>query len=341
MLARRLLLPGIIAFGLAVCSLYFLTASLVHFYATFALIALLGVITLPASYTRVILNWFDRKRGLALGIALSGVGIGAVIMPPAIQYMIANWGWREAYLVIGLAAIVISLPVMAWLLRERPSDMHLEVDGGRQGAEAGSPVASSRAGLSLRESISERTFWLLVIVFLLMGLATIGTAAHLMALLTDRGVPATQAAATISLLGIALIVGRVFCGYLIDRFFAPYVAFVFLGGAAIGLAILAGGAEGPMALVAVALLGLGFGAEFDLMSYLISRYLGLESYGQLYGIIYAVFSVGAGVGPLIMGRVYDVSGSYTMGLYLFTACGVAASLLVLFLGPYRSFPAEA
>ena len=338
---RRMLLPSIGAFGLSVCGLYLLTGSIYHFYAMFLLISVAGVITLPTSYTRVILNWFDRKRGIALGIALSGVGIGAVIMPPAIQYLISHWGWREAYLAIGLAALLISLPTMIWLLRERPEDMCLHADGGISlQVDVDKSQTESKGGLSLRESLSQRTFWLLVIIFLLMGIATIGTSAHLMPLLTDRGIPGLRAAAMISILGIALIVGRVVCGWLVDRFFAPYVASGFLGGAALGLFILATGAQGPLAIAALVLFGLGFGAEFDLMSYLVSRYLGLLAYGQIYGIVYAVFCAGAGAGPLIMGHYYDISESYTTGLYLFTACAVAAGLLALLFGPYRLFNLE-
>lgn len=334
---KRLLMTSIVAFGLTVCAMSLLTASIYHFYAMFALVAVLGLITLPTSYTRVILNWFDAKRGIALGVALSGVGIGAVVMPPMLQFLISTWGWRVAYVGVGLAALLISLPVIQMLLRERPEDMGLLPDGGHQAQHLSTGANPEPPGLSLGEAARQRAFWLLVVVFFLMGIATIGTTVHLMALLTDRGLSPASAATTISVLGLSMIFGRVVGGLLLDRFFAPFVAFVFLIGTAAGLLILAGGAPGQWVLLAIVLLGLGFGAEFDLMSYLVSRYLGLRAYGQIYGFIYAAFAIGAGIGPVVMGRFYDLTNSYTTGLNTFTGIGVTAAVLILFLGPYRIF----
>ncbi len=334
---RRLLIPSIVAFGLVVCTMSLLTSSIYHFYAMFVLVAVVGLITLPTSYTRVILNWFDSKRGIALGIALSGVGIGAVIMPPGLQFLISTWGWRVAYLAVGLAALLISVPIIRTLLRERPEEMGLLPDGEENTQQVSARANALPPGLSLRESARQNSFWLLVAVFFLMGIATIGTTVHLMALLTDRGVSPASAATTISALGLSMIFGRIVGGFLLDRFFAPFVAFAFLCGTSLGLLILAGGASGQWVLLAIVLLGLGFGAEFDLMSYLVSRYLGLRAYGQIYGIIYSAFAIGAGIGPLVMGRFFDLTNSYTAGLNIFTGIGVSAAILVLFLGPYRRF----
>lgn len=333
---RRLLLPSIVAFALAVSSLALLTASIFHFYAMFILIALLGLITLPASYTRVILNWFDTRRGLALGIALSGVGFGAVLIPPALQWLISSHGWRSAYFVMGVLILLICFPVVYKWLKEHPSDLGLEVDG-RLSENTGQiqNTSSQVEGLLLRESLKCRAFWLLAILFLLMGVATIGTSAHLMALMTDRGISPAQAAVTMSFLGASLIAGRIVCGYLVDRYFAPYVAFAFLAAATAGLLVLSANVGGAAVVIAVALLGLGFGAEFDLMSYFISRYLGLRAYAQLYGFVYAAFSMGAGFGPLLMGWLYDRHGSYSLGLMIFAGFSALATLLLLFLGPYR------
>ena len=335
---RRLLLPGIAAFGLTLGAMALLTSSIVHFYLMYILIPFAGICTIPMTYTRVIMNWFDAKRGLALGIALSGVGLGAVILPPFLQHLISELGWRSAYFAMGGLVLMISLPVNFLLIRERPEELELN-----QTDSTGSEDATAHrsdmeiAGLTVRDAIHDRAFWLLFIVFGSVGFVSIGPLTHFVAMLTDRGIPAHEAARIFSLLGIALILGRIGCGYLLDRYFAPYVAFIFLSGMALGIAILGLDSSWGATMIGAILLGLGVGAEFDLMAYLVSRYLGLRSYGQLYGYLYAAFGLGAGTGPVLMGWLFDELGDYTLGLAILSVLGFILAVLVSRLGPYREF----
>ena len=335
---RRLLLPGIAAFGLTLCAMSLLTSSIVHFYLMYILIPFAGICTIPMTYTRVIMNWFDARRGLALGIALSGVGLGAVILPPFLQHLISELGWRSAYFVMGGLVLMISLPVNFLLVLERPEELGLNQTGstGSENATAHRPDMEI-AGLTVRDAIHDRAFWLLFIVFGSVGFVSIGPLTHLVAMLTDRGIPAHEAARIFSLLGIALILGRIGCGYLLDRYFAPYVAFIFLSGMALGIAILGLDSSRGATMIGAILLGLGVGAEFDLMAYLVSRYLGLRSYGQLYGYLYAAFGLGAGTGPVLMGWLFDKLGDYTLGLAILSVLGFILAVLVSRLGPYREF----
>ncbi len=140
-----------------------------------------------------------------------------------------------------------------------------------------------------------------------------------------------------SLMGFWLIISRVVCGYLVDRFFAPYVAVVFLSGPIVGLVFLGLDLQGFFIPVAICLFGLGFGAEFDLMSYLTSRYIGLRAYGKIYGIMYSAFNVGAGAGVAAMGWVFVKYGNYTFGLWCLAICMAIATGLIAILGPYAKF----
>jgi predicted MFS family arabinose efflux permease len=298
----------------------------------YLLIPLFGVGTLPTTFTRTILNWFDSQRGLALGIALSGFGVAAVVAPPLIQNLISTLGWRQTYLVMGIVVLVIGWSTIYVLFREHPYEMGLSPDGVRGDLQRS---RTHPPGLALSEGLRDRAFWLISAGFVLLGISGTGFLAHFVAMLTDRGLSPTNAAWTFSLFGIAIIVGRIGCGYLIDRFFAPYVGAVFLIGSATGLALLALGYGTSPALLAAILLGLGLGAEFDLLSFFISRYLGLRNYGKIYGFIYAAFMVGSGIGVVLMGLAYDGLGSYTTGLWLLCACMAVAAGIVARLGPYR------
>jgi MFS family permease len=322
---RRVLIPSILCFGLAFPGLSLMTDSLLHYYAMYMLIALAGVCTTPASYSRVIVAWFDHHRGLALGIALAGIGAGTAIIPLFVELLSANFGWRYAFLGISALVLFISLPaVWAWI-----DDPVSDLPHG---------FVKQEDGFSFRESVATRQFVFIAFSFLLLGIMSGGILAHLVPLLTDRGVTPTVAASVASLLGVTLIIARLFTGYLLDRFFAPNVVTVFLSFPVLGFLILISGAAGAPAVFAVILIGLGIGAEMDFMSYLLSRYFGLHAFSKLYGMLYASLTIGLSIGPIVMGYSQQLGGNYDLGLkVLLVSCTVAIGPL-LFLGGYPPLP---
>jgi nitrate/nitrite transporter NarK len=142
------------------------------------------------------------------------------------------------------------------------------------------------------------------------------------------------------------LVGRLGIGYLLDRFFAPYVAAYFFCGFALGMFLLWSGMVGGWAFVAMVLVGLGLGAELDVMPYAVSRYFGLGAFGEIYGYTFAAFNLGGVVGPLLMGAGFDATGSYNLVLATFGVAALTAAGLMTRLGPYQRWepaaaPAEA
>jgi len=184
--------------------------------------------------------------------------------------------------------------------------------------------------------LSKRPFWVLLMAFLLLGVASIGVITHLMPLLTDRGLGSKPAAIVLSTMGFAVLLGRVVCGYLLDRVPPLIVAFLCLAGMALGMALLGASRGGIAPYMPVMLIGLGTGAEFDFMAYFVSLYFGCRDYGRIYGLIYGVYCLGSGTGPVFMGRVFDLSGSYTAGLWLLSGLTLVAAVLFLLLGLYRA-----
>jgi MFS family permease len=171
--------------------------------------------------------------------------------------------------------------------------------------------------------------------FFLMSVSFHGYIVHLVPLLTDRGLSAQSAALTASLAGGAALVGRIGIGYLLDRFFAPSVAVWFFCGFALGIFLLWSGAVGGWVFVAVVLVGLGLGAELDVMPYMVSRYFGLRAFGEIYSYTFAVFTLGGVVGPLLMGAGFDATGSYSLVLATFVMAVLTAAGLMTRLGSYR------
>jgi MFS family permease len=196
-------------------------------------------------------------------------------------------------------------------------------------------VQKEATGLDARAARRTTSFWCVAIAFFLVSLVTNGCVVHLVPLLTDRGISAQTAAFAASVSGVALLFGRVWTGYLLDRLFAPYVAIAFFLALALGVFLLWIETADAIALAAAMLVGLGLGAEVDIIAFLVGRYFGLLAFGEIYGYVFAAFVLGAGIGPLLMGSGFDASGSYRWVLGAFVLITLVASGLMTQLGPYR------
>jgi MFS family permease len=332
---RRVLITSTILMGLTVASMSLLTGNIWHYYLMYLLIPILGAGTLPQSYSRVIIAWFARRRGLALGISLSGFGVGAALVPAFAQFMIENYGWRAAYLGFAAAVLCIALPLVVCLMRESPAEMGLEPDGDRRDRRIGErPPTAAHVGLSAGEAARTRSFWLILSSFLLVGVGITSILAHLVPMLIDRGVAPATAAFSMSSLGVGLVFGRVFSGFLMDRYFAPYVAAVFLLGLMAGIGILAIEVGGTMVFVAAVLVGLATGSEISEIAYICSRYFGPRAFALIYGIMFAAFQVGSAFGPPVMGAYYDAVGNYAGALWALVGVVGIGTFLITLLGPY-------
>ncbi len=325
---RAVALPALVVFSLATASVALVPASPAAFTALYALMGVAAAGQTPMVYAKAISARFDDKRGLALGIALAGVGLGAAIVPQFAQAVIARGGWREAYVGLGVLTFVLAFPAVALFVgREAPMPRMHEPGPGNLSTI---PVQ----GLTGREALRAPRFWLLAISFFIVAAACGGTVAHMVPLLTDRGVSPRMATGVLSAAGIALIGGRLLAGYLLDRVFAPYIALAFLLAPMFGIVSLATVSQPLLAVGGAVLVGIGLGAEVDLIAFLSSRYLGMRSFGEIYGYLFAIFMVGSGLGPFVMGVSFDRMGSYRLMLGCFGGALLLASMLMLRLGPY-------
>jgi MFS family permease len=234
----------------------------------------------------------------------------------------------------GGAVLLVPLPVVATWLQNDPAQRSLQPDGDDKILLSHLPPPN-KVGLGWREIWHSPTFWLLICIFSLAGASVHGVVLHMAAILTDRGITAARAAMATSLVGAAVITGRLGSGYLLDRLFAPRVAILFYSATALGIAILCTGVTGNLALLASFLAGLGMGAEVETMGYMISRYFGLVAFGTAYGVAFAAFMISGSAGVLLMGAGYDRFHSYFVPLASLCAAMVLALILLTRLGQYR------
>jgi sugar phosphate permease len=333
--ARKVIVPSVLVLGTCFGSFYFLSGSLGQFYAIYLVMGLVGGGSATLPYSGVVSHWFDRRRGLALSLALAGAGLGSLIVPPVVQSLISVVGWRKAYLLMGGTIALVTAPVVSLFLKEEPRLMGLLPDGETVESAPPEKVVGQEQGISFNEALRSGTFWVICIAFFFVAASAIGCLIHLVPMLTDRGAASQSAAMATALLGGASLVGGVIAGYLLDRFFASYVTISFFIGTALGIFCLWSGAVGGLAFIAAFLIGLGMGAAGQIIPYLISRYFGLCSFGEIYSYALISFSLGGVVGPLLMGLSFDSTGSYSFGLAAFLLITLIATVLMSRLGPYR------
>ncbi len=327
--ARRVILVSFAFEALVLASFYAMTGSLAGFYARYVALGALGLGTTHVAFARVIATWFDRRRGLALGVALAGVGVGGVVLAPLCQWLISAFGWRLAYVGLAVLVLCVTLPLMALTIRNTPAQMGLAPDGDEPGgASARAAELVALQGATLSQARREPIFWRMGITFLLVGIALQAMMFHLVPLLRERGVGADAAALAQSTIFAGLLAGRLVTGWLMDRCFAPHVALAFLIAPIVGIAMLATGAHGPAAFAAAALIGVAAGAEVDVIAYLTSRYFGMRQYSRIYGIFYSLYSLGGGLGPLLTATAVDRTGGYVWSLWIHIGLLTLAALLL-------------
>jgi len=273
------------------------------------------------AYSRSISTWFQRRLGLALAFVMVGSGLGAMILPVVAQSIISRSGWRIAYVALGCIALLLGLPLSWRYIRER---------GLLQPQSA--PVAHS--GMTWQQGLRSFAFWIIVAVLCVSSISMNGAITQMSALLTDRGITASGAALCASVLGGSSLLGRVGVGWLLDRFFGARVAFIISLSTALGIFLLARANSFPAGCLAAALIGIGAGGEAAITPYLLTRYFGLRAFSTLYGVTWTFYAAAAAIGPVILGRAFDSTGSYTSLLVILAAALALAAAMNLLLPRY-------
>ena len=321
---RRIIIPGILTFALALAALSRLTPNIVQFYATFFVMGLVANATAQFAYTRSILTWFTSHRGIALALLLTGSGIGSIFIPPLTEWMIEHHGWRSGFLMLGGIAL-LGLPLTATLVRNRP--------------EAAVVRAEHHAdiGITVPAALRTAAFWILALITILSAFSENGLVTNLASILTQHGVVATTAALALSLRGGAGIIARLGVGFAIDRVSPERIQTFVLAITALGTFILAFAGSGWTALSGAAILGMGLGSEADVGPYLLARYFGRKHFSVLYGLTWTAYAIGGATGPLWIGHLYDQAGAYLPRFIVYLAAVASgAVILSLFLPSERA-----
>jgi MFS transporter, OFA family, oxalate/formate antiporter len=323
---RKVAIGSLALFALTWMATTLTTKNVFVFHMLWLAMGILGGASIPISWTRAVNAWFVHNRGLALAVALAGTGFAGLVINSALPRLIEHYGWRGGVIALGLASLLIGVPT-AWALfrepreDERPAPSEMD--------------AGMNVGASAGQAMREPRFWLIFLSIAIIALAYGGLYSNYVPLLMDKGFDPKVAGGIAGIIGISIIIGRLLAGYLIDRIWAPFVAFPMLALPVLVCWQLSAPEVSVMtASICAAVLGLAAGVETDLIAYLAARYYGLKNYGKIYGILYMPFGMMTAISAPLYGRIFDQYGSYNPALTGAAICFIIGAFLLLLIGRY-------
>lgn len=312
--------------GMALCTalLGLLPITIAGLFGVAALTGVFASMTSVATYSRGVVSWFTRGRGLALGIALSGSAAVAVIATPLIGTTIARYGWRVGFLGLSALILVLALPVVVLLYRERKQAIPM----------SGGPC-NQADGASLGEAIRDFRFWCYAASFTLACTAVSGTATHLQPLLAEKSFSLQESLSLGVAFVVAISIGKVVGGMLLDRIWPFAVACgvtLMAGAGAIGLANVESTTAFALVVLTVGAIGLAAGAEADFVGFFGIRSFGMRKFSTIVGMLALIVTLGNALGGWLYGFLFDVYGSYEIACLIGATCLFVSGVIMLVAG---------
>lgn len=321
---RKVALLGVPFYAVALALISTAGPSIVSWLALYALLAVALVCIYPSVWTAAIAQRFDKNRGLALAVALSGTGIASAVVPLLGATLIESYGWRGAYIGMGALSFIAVFPLVFFLFaKDQPPERPLD-----------QVIAKVRPEGTLGELLSPK-FVRLAIGGVIYSLGATGLGINAVPILMDEGFTLIAAAEVAGLIGIGTISGRILGGFLLDRIDGRYVAVGCAIGALSAAAIFLATDKSTLAAsIACLMLGLTAGAEYDACAYLTTRHFAPRHFAALFGILGGMFGFTSGIAPFIANSFYEIFGNYDAILWGIIPMFAVSSAMFLSLGRY-------
>jgi MFS family permease len=279
----------------------------------------------------IIPRWFTRRRGMAMGLVMTGSALGGVIAPLLTQGLISASDWRFAYIILGLIILVISVP-LALLMKHSPQHVGLKPYGGEEIIDDKQPQSPVTGELSIRQAIRTRRFWLFGLIQVGFFFCMVSVMVHVVPHATDLGIPAITAAGILSFISGIGIIGRLGIGFIADRIGSRLTLTLCLSLLTVSVILLLFVNEVWMFYVFAVAFGLANGGFMTLLPLVTAELFGLASLGVILGGLTFVGLVGEAVGAPLSGTIFDITKSYSLAFIItiaFCAIAVILSLVLL------------
>jgi MFS family permease len=305
-----------------------------HVYLIMGILRGIGTSFSLIPVTAIIPRWFTKRRGIAMGIAMSGFGIGGIIAPPLTQWLISTYDWQWSCRILGLITLVIIIPV-AQFLKHSPQQAGLKPYGEGEIIEGKQSPSSSMKGLSLRQAIRTRGFWLFGLVQTFGLFCTSTVMVHIVPHASDIGIPEVSAASILSFIAGIAIIGRLIIGFISDKVGGRKALTVCLALMILPVVWLLFAEEMWMFYVFAVIFGFANGGFTTLFPVVTAELFGLASLGAIIGGFVIFATLGEALGAPISGTIFDVTGSYRLAFLTCIGTSTVAVIISVFLLRYK------
>ena len=341
---RRVVVPGILvlSLGLILCRTI---ENLTQFYLFYGVVVGTGITAIGiVTYSAILAHWFEKRRGLASGIAVSGMGLGTFVLVPLSQSLISLWGWRLAFVLLGGLVLVILLPLNALFLRHKPSELGQCVDGLENNpsfAESGScamQASDGELGWTLRKVLSSARFWALISFSFFSIICTYIIVVHSVRFLVDQGVAKMTAAFVLALVGAISSIFRIFWGWLSDRIGREitYTMGIVCGCLGVSSLLLFEAHNASLFIYSFLIFfGMGWGVSAPMMMAVSADLFKGKIFGLIYGFVEASIGIGAAFGVWIAGFIFDRTQSYQWAFVLVIVCFIVSCVFLWLAAPRK------
>jgi MFS family permease len=320
-----------------------------QFYLSYGFLTAIGECSIGhISHSIFLPNWFLRKRGLAVGIAMAGIGVGVLAIVPLSQFIISQWGWRAAYVVLAGIVLIIVIPANAAFQRKDPEEVGDFIDGQTKPLDTTGYIkthnlphlteAQVKKGWTLRESLGTTHFWFLFLTYLFAPFATQGILFHQVAHMVDKGFSPNRGAFFVGLVGIIGSAAKILFGYFSDKIGRERTLITAIGCTFLGILCMLSLQPGyDFLLYGYSIFfGLGYGAMPPLLAVWSADLFHGDQFGRIFGILSIALGFGGAASTWIIGKIFDLTASYRIAFLI----SLSACVLVVFLFGLSSWTAR-
>ncbi len=310
------------------------TNSIWQIYLFYGVIIAIGMSGGYVPLTSTVTRWFegDKRRGLMIGISVAGIGIGTMIVPPFATWLISTYDWRTSYVVIGII-VIITIVAVAQFLKQAPGKLQAVPDTEDKPPTSVNVISD---GLSLPEAIRTRQFWLLSISYFGLGVFLQAIMVHIVMHALGLGITAAEASGIFIAVGGLSVIGRILMGAAGDRIGNRLAIIICFGIMVAALSWLLMAKELWMLILFASGFGFAYGGLVSAQSTIVADLFGIRAHGVILGVIVFIVTIGAAIGPLMAGAIYDITGSYNTAFLVCIGFSIIGLVLTLFLKPISS-----
>jgi MFS family permease len=305
--------------------------SLWNFFLSYSLLVGIGTGPNYVVATSIVTRWFSKKRGVALAVVTSGVGLGSIVMAPLAAYLIENYGWRLSFVILGFIALIIMITCSLFFKKVPSENTALSEDNNHGVAKPSERQQKEAEAFSLFQALRTRNFWTIVAIWVFYSFCLFTVMTHLVPYATDSGITPMDAASVLGVLGLASVPSRILMGILSDRFGrkpASLIGALLMVAAMVWLIY---SSNLWMLYVFAIAFGVAYGGLSPATSAVVGDIFGVRNIGVIFGLLEIGWVVGSAAGPALSGYIFDTTGRYFLAFLIgvFSALAIAGAVLLL------------